>query len=182
MNAWRCTRFRRVPDILKGNEVTNRRLIGLVAAVAVAFSLTGCSGDSVPAETTSAAVAAAPAETTAPAAEESSQTVQEACLAMSGPLAEASLAMAESAQAGTSDPQTAVDVWTDLASGFETIADEVQNAEVKAAATLAHADIASVRDAMKKVYVDNDMGAMDEYTAATESMNESYTALLEFCQ
>ena len=174
--------------------MTNRRLIGLVAAAAVAFSLTGCAGDSAPAETTAAAAAettaaaaaettsAAPVEETAPAEEESSQTIQEACLAMSGPLAEASLAMAESAQAGTSDPQTAVDVWTDLASGFETIADEVQNAEVKAAATMAHADIASVRDAMQKVYVDNDMGAMDEYTAATERMNESYTALLELCQ
>lgn len=101
---------------------------------------------------------------------------------MSSPLAEASLAMAESAQAGTSDPQTAVDVWTDLANGFEAIADEVQNAEVKAAATTAHEDIAAVRDAMQKVYVENDMGAMDEYTAATEEMNESYTALMELCQ
>lgn len=167
-------------------KLTNRRIIGLVASVAVLFGLTGCSGDSSPDETAAAAPAettsAAPVEETTPAAEESSQTVQEACLAMSGPLADASIAMAESAQAGTSDPQTAVDVWTDLASGFETIAAEVQNAEVKAAATTAHADIAAVRDAMQKVFVDGDMGAMDEYTAAAESMNESYTALLEFCQ
>jgi hypothetical protein len=97
-------------------------------------------------------------------------------------MAEASTAMAESAQASVSDPQTAVNVWTDLANGFETIAADAQNAEVKTAATAAHADIAAVRDAMQKVFVDQDMGAMGEYTTATENMNTSYTALLELCQ
>lgn len=153
------------------------KIVGLVAAAFVAFTLSACSGSSAPAET-----APAPVEEAASETETSEQTVQEACLAMAGPMAEASTAMAESAQASVSDPQTAVNVWTDLANGFETIAADAQNAEVKTAATAAHADIAAVRDAMQKVFVDQDMGAMGEYTTATENMNTSYTALLELCQ
>ncbi|NLA37696.1 MAG: hypothetical protein GX868_18690, partial [Actinobacteria bacterium] len=98
------------------------KIVGLVAAAFVAFTLSACSGGSTPAET-----APAPVEESAPAAETSEQTVQEACLAMAGPMAEASTAMAESAQASVSDPQTAVNVWTDLANGFETIAADAQN-------------------------------------------------------
>lgn len=160
-----------------------RKVLGLAAAAVVAFTLSACSGGSTPAETAPAAPVkeSAPAQETS-AQETSAQTVHEACLAMVDPLAKVSTAIAESAQASVADPQTAVNAWTDLANGFETIAADAQNAEVKAAATTAHADIASVRDAMQKVFVDQDMSTMGDYTAATENMRKSYTALLELCQ
>lgn len=97
-------------------------------------------------------------------------------------MSEASAAIAEAAQASATDPQTAVDAWTGLATGFETIVANAQNAEVKAAATAAHADIAAVRDSIQKVFVGKDMGAMGEFTTATSNMNKSFAALMKLCQ
>lgn len=154
------------------------KIMCLIAGTVVALSLSACSGTSAPAET----AAAAPTKSSAPVQGSSEQTVQDACMAMAGPIAEASTAISEAAQASAADPQTAVDAWTGLANGFETIVNNAQNADVKVAATAAHTDIAAVRDAIQKVFVGKDMGAMSEFTAAITNMNKSYTALMKLCQ
>ena len=172
---------------MKGASMKIRKIVGLMAASFIAFTMSACSDDSTPEDTTSVESSAseteAPEETeTSEQPEASGQTADEACLAMIGPMSEANNAMLESAQSSASDPQTAVNMWSDLANGFEEIATDTVNPEVKAAATTAQADIASVRDAIQKVFVDEDMGAMGEYTTALEEMSESYTALMELCQ
>ncbi|MHA3682730.1 hypothetical protein ACXR2W_00510 [Leucobacter sp. HY1908] len=166
----------------------HKKLFGIAAIFAVALTLSACAGsagdttagNSVAAETKAPAADAPPAEE--PAAEASAQTVQEGCVAMAGPLADAGQAMQESMEDATSDPQAAVAVWTDLTNGFETIAAEAQNDEVKAAATTVHTDVAAMRDAVQKVFVNNDVSLMAEYTAAAEAMGKSYSALLTLCQ
>lgn len=163
----------------------NRRIAGATTVILL-LGMTACSGSpSEPA--TSAPEAAAPtttaaAPTSAPAeTADSEQSVIQACSELTGPMAEASSAMSQIANAGTSDPQAAVDSWTVLANAFGEFGDSVSNAEVKTVATDLHEDITAVRDAMQKVYVEGDMGAMSEFTTATTEFQTSYTQLTELC-
>ncbi|GAA2005650.1 hypothetical protein [Microbacterium ulmi] len=146
-----------------------------LAAVAV-LGLTACSaGPESTGETPAASAPAAPAETTA-----SEQTVAEACVSMAGPLEEASTTLAKLADAAA-DPQAAVDAWTALVDAYQEVADTVTNAEVKAAATTAKDDLAAVRDAIAKIYVDGDTAALSDLTTATTDMQTSLTALSTLC-
>ena len=99
---------------------------------------------------------------------------------MAGPLQEASTTMGNLAQA-SSDPQAAVDSWTALVDAYQKVADTVTNAEVKAAATTATTDLTAVRDALSKIYVDGDTGALGDLTTATTNMQTSLTALNKLC-
>ncbi|MFT3877713.1 MAG: hypothetical protein QM708_15025 [Propioniciclava sp.] len=159
-----------------------------VAAVA-ALGLSACSGAPGASTTPSTPAAPAasatptPANTTSAPAQTSSgtQSVQAACLSLAGPLTDANTEMSKLASVSSNDPQSAVDSWTALVNAFASFKDTVSNPEVKDAATSAHKDLAAVRDAMKKVYVDKDMAAMGDYTTATNNMQTSYTALMTLC-
>lgn len=100
---------------------------------------------------------------------------------MAGPIAEASQKMSEIASVATSDPQSAVDAWSTLVEAYRSVADNVTNAEVKAVASAVRDDLTTLRDAMEKVYVEQDMGAMTEFMDATGAMQESMTELQTLC-
>lgn len=165
----------------------NRKLAAVVAAVAMTIGLAACGGSNTTTDTTATDTTTQTSSTTSGATSSTDdttmdQTVTEACVAMAGPLGEASKAIADSAQGAVDDPSKAVDAWTDLANAFDAIAAESHNAEVKEAVAAVSADVVAVRDAMSKVFVDNDLGAMSEYTTALEGMNKSLTALSTLCQ
>jgi hypothetical protein len=102
-------------------------------------------------------------------------------MSMAGPIAEASEKMSEIASIATTDPQSAVDTWSALVEAYESVAGTVTNAEVKAAASAVRDDLASLRDAMQKVYVELDMSAMSEFTDATAEWQDSQTNLQTIC-
>lgn len=182
-------------------KTMNRSLVSPVVAVLAALALAACSG--TPADTTDATssdaptTAAAPVETTVDAAPSSQpapapatssdaavgaeQSVAQACLSVAGPISEAAEKMSEIASVVTTDPQSAVDTWSALVEAYESVAGTVTNAEVKAAATAVRDDLATLRDAMQKVYVDLDMAAMSEFTDATAEWQASQTELQALC-
>lgn len=167
----------------KQNMNRKNRKFGIwVVAVATALSLTACSGGNAePAAEQPTQVAPAPAPEAA-ATDESevdAATVQ-ACLDMSGPFADAASKMLEAAD-GSADPQEVVDAYTALADALGEIAASSSSPEVEAAAAAAQVDMTAVRDALQKVYVENDMSALGDLTAATTAMQESYQALLGLC-
>lgn len=190
-------------DITYAREgVMNRRTVAPVIAVLAALTLTACSGNptdtgpTTPADTaTNAApstietttdappstepVAASP--TSSDSAPDAEQSLAQACLSMAGPIAEASQKMSEIASVATSDPQSAVDAWSTLVEAYRSVADNVTNAEVKAVASAVRDDLTTLRDAMEKVYVEQDMGAMTEFMDATGAMQESMTELQTLC-
>lgn len=147
--------------------------IGLVAM----FGLTACASGQ---PGTTAPTSPAPA-TSAPAATETEQTVRAACMELAEPISEANQKLAEIMSLDTSNPQNAVDAWSTLVDAFAEFQDSVSNPEVKAAATAVHADVAAVRDALEKVYIQEDLSAMNEFTQATTNMQTSYTALTTLC-
>lgn len=179
----------------------NRSLVSPVVAVLAALALAACSG--TPADTTDATssdaptTVAAPVDTTVDAAPSSQpapapatsseaavgaeQSVAQACLSMAGPISEAAEKMSEIASVVTTDPQSAVDTWSALVEAYESVAGTVTNAEVKAAASSVRDDLATLRDAMQKVYVDLDMAAMSEFTDATAEWQASQTELQALC-
>lgn len=155
----------------------NRRLAALAIAATALLGMTACSATSNASEN-----ASAPSATSAPSktATTSEQTVAEACVSMAGPLQEASTTMSSLATAG-SDPQAAVGSWTALVDAYQKVADTVTNIDVKAAAATATTDLTAVRDALSKIYVDGDMGAMGDLTTASGDMQTSLTALTTLC-
>lgn len=154
-----------------------RRITALALAAAV-FGLSACSGNPSPAEQTPVAEVpvSAPEDSAGPDAE----TLQ-ACRDLAGPFSEASSAMAEIASGGETSRQDAVDMWTALVDALGSVADSASDQEVRDAAAAAQADFASLRDAMQKVYVDGDLSAMGEFTAASTAIQRSYAALLDLC-
>ena len=170
----------------------NRRIAACAIAAATILGLTACGGgsdSSSDSSTTSAPTTPPAAATSAPAAPAATtpaeepatgQTVSEACIAMSGPVAEAGGKMVELAQAPT-DAQNAVDSWTALVDAFGEISGSVTNEEVAAAATTVYEDTTRFRDSLQKVYVEGDMTLMDEYIESSQDWSASYTALMELC-
>lgn len=158
----------------------NRRIIALTIVAIAALGLTGCSGSSNTDPGKSEPAASAPADQKESPAAEAEQSVADACVAIAGPLADASQKMAGLSNAA-SDPQAAVDVWTELAKGFENAATTVSNADVKAATAKVSETVAAVRDQIKKVFVDKDTSAMTAYTQATTDMQTAYSAMTKLC-
>lgn len=133
------------------------------------------------APTTPAAEPTSPAPAT-PAADTSTvQSVTAACMSLVGPMLEASQAMSEIASATAIDAQSAVDSWSTLVDAYRAVAETVVNPEVKAAATALQGDLTALRDAMQKVYVEQDMGAMSEFMDATAAWEISQTDLQTLC-
>lgn len=165
----------------------NRSIVSPVVAMVAALAMTACSGS--PADTASTTPADAPTTAAASAAPATSsdvdtgteQSVAEACQSMAGPIAEAGEKLSEIASVGTGDPQSAVDSWSTLVDAYRSVADTVTNPEVKAAAIAVRDDLATLRDAMEKAYVDQDMGAMSEFTDATSAWQASQTELQTLC-
>lgn len=153
----------------------NRRIVALTIAAVVALGLTACSGGSDDAPSSEPAATSAPAEDTS-----TEQTVADACVSMAGPLQEEATTISEVANAA-SDPQSAVDAWTANVDAFRTVSESVTNPEVKAAATAVYEDTAAMSDAIAKIYVDGDTGAVTELTTATTDMQTSYIALNTLC-
>ena len=171
----------------------NRRFAACTIAVFSMIGLSACGGgsDTSDATTTPAAVAKttsapAPVETTeapaadTPAATEPDSDIAAACLQMAGPISDANAEMINLYQQPI-DAQAAVDAWTSLTDAFGEISETVTNADVKSAAEAVHTDTTDLRDAMQKVYVEQDLSAMNDYTAATERFSTSYTALINLC-
>jgi len=165
----------------------NSRIAACAVAAITMLGLTACSaGPSVTTATPAPSTAAA-AEPTAAApsalAEEpgTDQAVTEACLGLAAPMVEASVAMQKIATIGSDDPQSAVDSWTALVNAFQKFAKSAANPKVKAAATRVYKDIRALRDAMQKLYVEEDLTAMTDFTKANTAFQTSYTALNKLC-
>lgn len=161
----------------------NRMIVALAIVTISALGMTACSGDTAPAATDvqTNTPAPAPQESTPTQSTDLDPATLQACLDIAGPFAEASNGMQQLAGSGAASPQEVVDMWTKLVDALGSIADSTSNEEVKNAAAAAHTDFAALRDAMQRVYVDGDMSAMDDYTAATTAIQSSYPALLELC-
>jgi hypothetical protein len=101
-------------------------------------------------------------------------------LKIAEPLQEASATMAGLSDV-SNDPQSAVDAWTALADMYTSFSQSVTNTDVKSAAEAVAEDTSQVRDAIQKVYVDNDMNALDEFSTASSEWQTSYTALTTLC-
>lgn len=157
--------------------------IAILAGICVAtLGLAACSSDpGDPVSEPSVEVAPAPEATQGEAASDGS-TIK-ACLDMAGPFAEASEKMAALANEANeaNDPQSVVDGYSALAKALGAIAESAADAEMKAAASTAQADMTAVRDGLQKVYVEGDVSSIGELTTATAAMQTSYQALLAFC-
>jgi len=165
----------------------NRSIVSPVVAMVAALAMTACSGtpadtaSTTPADAPTTAASSATPATSSDADAGTEQSVAEACLSMADPIAEASEKLSEIASVGTGDAQSAVDSWSTLVEAYRSVADTVTNPEVKAAAIAVRDDLAELRDAMEKVYVDQDMGAMSEFTDATSAWQASQTELQTLC-
>lgn len=152
-----------------------RQLTAWVIVAVAALGLTACSSTPTPAATTPAS------ETTAgPTETGDGQTVAAACVELTEPLQKASETLSKVAEAPT-DPQGAVDAWTALVDAYQEFTDSVGNDEVKSAAAHVTEDLRAVRDALSKVYVDGDTGALGEFTDAVTEMGGSLTELSQLC-
>lgn len=175
--------------LMKGNPMKSRIAACAIATVSL-IGLTACSSGSESANPTPTATAAPTLEETTPPAPEpttpaatsdsAEQSVEAACLDMAGPMAEASGKMYELSEEPT-DAQNAVDSWTALTDAFGDISNDVTNPEMKAASTAVYNDLSALRDAMQKVYVEEDMTAMGDYMTATQNWSTSYSALMDLC-
>lgn len=126
----------------------------------------------------------------------------EACLQIAEPMqqaSEATVALATNATdfAGeiSSDPaaamqniQGAMDLWKESATTWKSLADgftkfdaNVTNADVKAVSSTVAKDAAELSDQIQKVYVDLDLTAADQFTAASDAFSTSYEKLVEVC-
>lgn len=156
-----------------------KTLAGVVVSIFTLIGLAGCSG-AAPTPAASA-TSSQPAGQPPPAPGGSSgQSVNEACLSMAQPMAEASDAISKLAS-GASDPQRAVDTWTELVKAYQKVEASVTNTEVKTAVAAITKDVTAVRDAIKKVYVDKDTSSMDDFSKASQSMSTSLAALTKVC-
>lgn len=166
------------------------RIVTCVFAAAALFGVTACSEtpsdpaattttDSTMGEPTTASEEPSAIDSEAGADEE--QSVAEACLGLSEPLSRAGEELSDIASGATGDPQEAVDLWSEIVEIYEDAADSVSNAEVEAAARAASEDVAKLRDQVQKVFVDQDMGAMDAYNEAVAEFEEAQTELMELC-
>ncbi|GAA4898521.1 hypothetical protein GCM10025789_15570 [Tessaracoccus lubricantis] len=142
---------------------------------------TGSESPSVDESTESGADPSTESASSSPSGTDAQQTVQDACQSISGPLEDASRAIADIASVATADPQVAVDTWTELVEAYRTAADSVVNPEVKAAASAVQEDVTMMRDAIQKAYVDQDMNAVTEVTEATTEFQASMTELQSLC-
>lgn len=154
----------------------NRSIAAFAIAAAAALGLTACSGGA--AEDTSND--SATSNESAPA-ENSDQSVEEACGIVLPKLQEASTAAGDIDTSGATDPQTTVDQFDTVVAAFGEAADSVSNAEVKAATTAVYEDFGSLSEILSKVLVDQDMSAASDLSTITSDMTESATALQKLC-
>lgn len=158
----------------------NRRIAAWTIAAVAVLGLTACSGGSADAPDDEPAASAPSSATETEDTSAGEQSVSEACLSLAEPMQAAATTMSELSTA-SSDPQSAVDAWTALVDAYKSGADSITNAEVNAAVTTVYEDTSAVRDALSKIYVDGDTGAMAELTTATTDMQTSSTALTSLC-
>jgi maltose-binding protein MalE len=154
----------------------NRSIAAFAIAAVAALGLTACSGGA--AEDTSND--SATSNESAPA-ENSDQSVEEACGIVLPKLQEASTAAGDIDTSGATDPQTTVDQFDTVVAAFGEAADSVSNAEVKAATTAVYEDFGSLSEILSKVLVDQDMSAASDLSTITSDMTESATALQKLC-
>lgn len=163
-----------------------KRMFTLVAVVtAAALGVAGCSSDAQPeeepvAEEVSAApVEAVEEETDAP--EGTDLSTVDACLALMEPLQEANLAMQELAQEDTEDPETAIAMWRTLSETFEEFGETASDPEMAALSTEVGEHGHALTDVMEKLYLEEDLSAMNEFSAANTAFFDSYQELLGLC-
>lgn len=154
----------------------NRSIAAFAIAAVAALGLTACSGGT--AEDTSNDSAAS--NESAPA-ENSNQSVEEACGIVLPKLQEASNAAGDIDTSGATDPQTTVDQFDSVVAAFGDAADSVSNAEVKAATTAVYEDFGSLSEILAKVLVEQDLSAASDLSTITSDMTESATALQKLC-
>ncbi len=107
--------------------------------------------------------------------------MEEACASFTEPIAKASDELSDMASDAAADPEGAVDAWSQVVDTYESAVAGVSNAEVQAAARAAADNLAELRDAMEKAFVDKDATAMGVFTEATAAFQESQSELMELC-
>lgn len=164
-----------------------KRIVAALAfTAALTLGVTACSSEAEPApepetETVETATSDAGTETDGDTGEQAVLSNPEACLSLMEPLEEVNLAFVSIAEDAQSDPQTAIDMWRTLSDTFEEFGATVANPEVAALATAVGEDGHALTDAMQRVYVDQDMSAMNDFTTANTAFFESYEELLSLC-
>ncbi len=170
------------------------RIVVSLFAVATLFGVTACSETPSDTSATTTPTESAAADPTASETTESAeptdddssspatgeQSVAEACTAIAEPMTQASEELRDVA-ASTTDPEAAVEAWSTVVEAYESAADNVSNAEVEAAVNTASEDLAELRDALQKAYVEKDADAMGLYTDAVAAFQESQTELMDLC-
>lgn len=160
-----------------------RHFAALTIAACALLGLTACASGT----DTAAAEKTAPASTRAAAPESAApeaaapQGVTEACVSMVKPMADSAAALSKIASTTKGDAQDAVKAWTTLSDAYTAAADAVNNEKVKAAATDVADASRSFGEAVKKVLVDGDTGALSDMTDATTRVQKASQALSELC-
>ena len=104
-----------------------------------------------------------------------------ACLSLTEPLQKANLAMLEISAAATNDAQSAVDSWRALSVAFEEFGVTAANPEVAALSTAVGETGHALTDALEKIYVNQEMDAVGEFTETNDAFFKAYQELLNLC-
>lgn len=142
----------------------NRRIVACAVALMGVLSATGCSGTSTGTPTTA-----------------STQSVADACVSLNEPLQDVVAVLQETTASTDTDPQAAVDAWTQLAVTFGQLSSSVGNADVKAAVEDTRRDVAALRDVLQNE-VDGATTSEVQVASATAAMQESLSALATLCK
>lgn len=154
----------------------NRRIAAMTIAAVAILGLTACSGSPSASDDSSTNNSSAPAE------QNSDQSVADACAAAGEKVQAASTELSQlDVSAAAADPQGTVDAFSKTVDAIGEAADSVGNPEVKEAVAAVYEDFGALRDLLSKVLVDQDTSAASEMGTITADVQESSTALSTLC-
>ena len=165
--------------------------VTLILVSTAALGLAGCSGSADPTVEPTTVATTTTAEPTEAAVTEKADVEKEAdasdlslasaCLSLTEPLQKANSAMLEISAAATNDAQSAVDSWRALSVAFEDFGVTAANPEVAALSASVGETGHALTDVLEKVYVEQNMDAMGEFTQANDAFFKAYQELLGLC-
>ncbi|MFF7292499.1 hypothetical protein ACFY9N_08185 [Microbacterium sp. NPDC008134] len=156
-----------------------RQIAAWTIAVVAVLGIAGCS--STPSAESDSDTSTS-SESSAPAEQNTEQSVAEACSAVSSEISGVATELSSlDMSAAMADPEGTVATFTETVDAIGAAADSVDNAEVKEAVTAVHEDFVSLRDLLSKVLIDQDTSAAAEASTLSTDIQESTQAFMTLC-